>query len=119
MLSGNLHDGALIMQMKEVAVKRSVMLSILFVAALAFAGTGCRRSAPGQSTETVTTQTIAPAAAPSSPNGSDAMTQTVDVEDSRSEAEGGSLNNTQTASANVTPATAASPKAAKKPVRKK
>lgn len=73
-------------------------------------------------TATGTTQTIAPAAAPSAPNGSDAMTQTVDVEDSRSEAEGGSLTNGG-APASETTATAATttvaPKPAKAPAKKK
>ena len=43
----------------------------------------------GDPSKSVQTQTIAPAAAQPAPNGNDAMTQTVDVEDSRSEAEGG------------------------------
>ncbi len=46
--------------------------------------TGGATNSPGP-----TTQTIAPAAAQPAPTGTDAMTQTVEVEDSRSEAEGG------------------------------
>ncbi|MEK6373452.1 MAG: hypothetical protein AABO58_12240 [Acidobacteriota bacterium] len=38
-----------------------------------------------------TTQTIAPAAAKPAPEDNEALTQTVDIEDSRSEAEGGVL----------------------------
>jgi hypothetical protein len=37
-------------------------------------------------------ETIAPAAAKPAPTGTDAMTQTVDIEDSRSDAEGAGLN---------------------------
>jgi hypothetical protein len=53
---------------------------------LALAACGGRA---GDSSKNVQTQTIAPAAAQPAPNGNDAMTQTVDVEDSRSVAEGG------------------------------
>ena len=67
---------------------------------LALAACGGRA---GDSSKSVQTQTIAPAAAQPAPNGNDAMTQTVDVEDSRSVAEGG-----------VTTAPAKPPAAAKK-----
>jgi len=74
---------------------------------------GCRQQR-GAETTTAATQTIAPASAPASPNGSDAMTQTVDVEDSRSEAEGD-------AAANAAPAGKAAPATAAKkaPPKKK
>jgi hypothetical protein len=58
------------------------------------------------------TATIAPAAGQPAPTGTDAMTQTVDVEDSRSEAEGAGL--TETAATTTTTASAKPP--AKKPV---
>ena len=91
-------------------------LSLLMVAFL-----GCRQEKTAQTT-TGTTQTIAPAAAPSSPNGSDALTQTVDIEDSRSEAEGGSLTSTAVArtSTTATAATTSFPiKPSKAPAKKK
>ncbi len=51
---------------------------------------GCeRRTVGGPNTPQPTTQTIAPAAAQPAPTGTDAMTQTVELEDSRSEEEGG------------------------------
>ncbi len=43
------------------------------------------------------TETIAPAQPQPAETGSDAMTQTVDIEDSRSEADGASLNKSQPA----------------------
>src|SRR6267378_2425597 len=64
-----------------------------------------------------TTQTIAPVAPQPSPTGTDAMTQTVDVEDGRSEEEGGALvTSTSTAK---TPAKSTAPKPVKKPKKKK
>src|SRR6266550_5667614 len=60
-----------------------------------------------------TTQTIAPVPPQPSPTGTDAMTQTVDVEDGRSEEEGGALvTSTSTAK---TPAKGHAPKPVKKP----
>jgi hypothetical protein len=91
---------------------RYLAVLTLLVAALP----GCRQSREGQTT-TAATQTIAPASAPSAPNGSDAMTQTVDVEDSRSEAEGGTLTSTAVNHPPATTATAAAP--AKKTASKK
>jgi hypothetical protein len=43
------------------------------------------------------TATIAPAVAQPAPTGTDSMTQTVDIEDSRSEDDGGAITNPQTA----------------------
>ena len=63
---------------------RKVLLIMMLPLALA----ACRGRA-GDPSKNVQTQTIAPAAAQPAPNGNDAMTQTVDVEDSRSVAEGG------------------------------
>ena len=69
-------------------MKRSnTRLLILLTAILALSACGKREtSAAGGSTET-----IAPAQPQPAPTGTDAMTQTVDVEHGRSEAEGGAL----------------------------
>jgi hypothetical protein len=61
-----------------------------------------------------TTETIAPAQPKPGTTDSDAMTQTVDIEDSRSEADGGTLNNPTTAKTETTrttenPTTSAAP----------
>jgi hypothetical protein len=76
------------------AIKPPVLIVLTFVLCLA----GCRwgKSAAVRSTAP-TTQTIAPAAAQPAVNGTDAVTQTVDVEDGRSEEEGGALTSSQTA----------------------
>jgi hypothetical protein len=85
-------------------------LLVLTLAALLSAG--CARHKNGAAASQPTTQTIAPATEkPDSSTGTDAMTQTVDVDDSRSESDG-------MASASTT--TAKAPAAAKKaPARKK
>jgi len=56
---------------------------------------------------TVQTQTIAPAAAQPSPTGTDAMTQTVDVEDGRSVDDGGVVANRPTTATTTAPAASA------------
>jgi len=61
---------------------------VLLIMTLPLALAACRGRA-GDPSKNVQTQTIAPAAAQPAPNGNDAMTQTVDVEESRSVAEGG------------------------------
>lgn len=63
---------------------------ILF-AALAL--TGCPRREQKKETTSATTQTIAPAAARPDTAGTDAMTQTVELDDSRSEDDGGVITN--------------------------
>ena len=66
---------------------------------------------------TVQTQTIAPAAAQPSPTGTDAMTQTVDVEDGRSVDDGGVVANrpaTATSTAHAGSATSSKKKGKKK-----
>jgi hypothetical protein len=71
--------------------------------------TGCRWGKSSAVSSTApTTQTIAPAAAQPAVNGTDAVTQTVDIEDGRSEEEGGGLTSSQTAK---------TPGAAKKPAK--
>jgi hypothetical protein len=76
---------------------------VLVVMTLALALTACHGPA-GDSSKNVQTQTIAPAAAQPAPNGNDAMTQTVDVEDSRSVAEGGVTTTKPPAAAKKAPA---------------
>ena len=69
---------------------------LLLLLILPFAIAACHRSAdPAHGAQT--TETIPPAAAQPAANGTDAMTQTVEVGDSRSEAEGGTATMTQPA----------------------
>ena len=56
------------------------------------------------------TETIAPAAAKPDTTGTDAMTQTVDIEDSRSEAEGSGITNEPTVKGTAPTATGTAPK---------
>ncbi len=56
---------------------------------------------------TVETATIAPAAGQPAPTGTDATTQTVEVEGSRPEAEGAGITDPEPASANTTAGTTA------------
>jgi hypothetical protein len=91
----------------EVFVKNTAALSLLIVMTFALFAAGCWwRKSSAATTTAPTTQTIAPAAGQPAVNGGDAVTQTVDVEDGRSEDDGGVLTNPQTATA---------PAAAKKP----
>ena len=79
-------------------MKKTATLLLLIVLTLALATAGCRGRKSSSATGTSqTTQTIAPAAAQPAVNGGDAVTQTVDVEDGRSEDDGGVLTNPQTA----------------------
>ena len=79
-------------------MKKTATLSLLIVVTLALAASGCRGRKSSSATGTAqNTQTIAPAAAQPAVNGGDAVTQTVDVEDGRSEEDGGVLTNPQTA----------------------
>lgn len=96
-------------------MKKTATLSILIVMILASYGTACRRESSSATGTAATTQTIAPAAGQPAVNGGDAVTQTVDVEDGRSEDDGGVLTNPQTAK--VPPATKvpAKPQPKKKP----
>lgn len=71
---------------------------ILFTILLSL--TMCHRKS--ESTSAKSTETIAPAAPQPAQNDSDVMTQTVNVEDGRSEAEGGALTETTTAKATTT-----------------
>jgi hypothetical protein len=96
-------------------VKKTATLSLLILLTLAFAGGGCRgRQSSAASGTAQNTQTIAPAAAQPGVNGGDAVTQTVDVEDGRSEDDGGLLTNPQTAKTPGATTTAKPKPAAKK-----
>lgn len=68
--------------MTRFALRRAVI-----VVSVVLALTACRRH-DGTATPAQTTQTVAPAAAQPAPTGTDAMTQTVNVDDGRSEEEG-------------------------------
>jgi hypothetical protein len=93
----------------EVSVKRAIKPSVLIVMTFVLCLAGCRWGKTASVSSTApTTQTIAPAAAQPAVNGTDAVTQTVDIEDGRSEDEGGALTSSQTAK---------TPGAAKKPAK--
>jgi uncharacterized protein YcfL len=62
--------------------------TILFLALAALLSVSCNRHKTGATASQPTTQTIAPAEGQPAPNGSDTMTQTVEVDDSRSESDG-------------------------------
>ena len=74
--------------------KTAALLLIVMSIAVFAAGCGWRKSSSSTTTTTVT-QTIAPAAGQPAANGGDAVTQTVDVEDGRSEDDGGVMKNPQ------------------------
>jgi hypothetical protein len=99
----------------EVSVKKTATLSLLLVMTFALFAAGCRGRKSSSATGTApTTQTIAPAAGQPAANGGDAVTQTVDVEDGRSEDDGGVLTNPQAAKTTTAPKAPAKP-----PVKKK
>jgi hypothetical protein len=91
----------------EIRVKK---INLFLLCAMAVT-VGCERRTSGTTAPTPTTQTIAPAAGKPAPPGTDVMTQTVEVEDSRSDAEGGVLTKKQTTTRT---STAAAPKKKKK-----
>ena len=93
-------------------MKKTATLSLLILLTLALSAFDCRGRKSSSATGTAQTQTIAPAAAQPAVNGGDAVTQTVDVEDGRSEEDGGVLTNPQ--SAKTTTAKSAPKPAAKK-----
>jgi hypothetical protein len=88
------------------------MKTIVLLTLVALSMAACSRHKSGPAASQATTQTIAPATPPSGPDtsGTDAMTQTVLVDDSRSESDG-------MASAATT--TAKKPASAKAPAKKK
>lgn len=79
--------------------------TILLLALVALLSVSCNRHKTGATASQPTTQTISPAEGQPAPNGSDTMTQTVEVDDSRSEADG----MTGTASTPATKTTAKTP----------
>jgi hypothetical protein len=76
--------------------KPATLLLIVALAVVSFTACGRHRSGSSDTTSSQTA-TIAPAQAPAAPTGTEALTQTVDVEDGRSEDEGGALVNTKPA----------------------
>ncbi len=90
MLSGKLHKW-----------DRLMRIVVTLLSLLAFAGCSKRAETAGG---TVATETIAPAAAQPAPTGTEAMTQTVDIEDSRSEAEGAGVTEPPAATSTAVPA---------------
>lgn len=93
----------------EQPVKKLASLSL----ALTFLLLGCPRHGGGTKNDSgAQTQTIAPAVAQPAPTGTDQMTQTVNVDDSRSEEDGG------TSTAPKTAAKPAAKPAVKKPAKK-
>lgn len=97
-------------------MRRNALQWFLIVMAMLMVA-GCKRhegSAPGAAQ----TETMAPVRGDTAPTGTDALTQTVDIEDSRSEAEGGDLTEPQTADTNVTPGTTAAGTKAVTPAKK-
>jgi len=95
---------------------RFLVTFVCFVA-LAFIAYACRERKHASGPGAVQTQTVAPAAAQPSANGTDDMTQTVDVGDGRSEADGGFM--TDTAAGTTTTAAKAPAASAKKKSKKK
>jgi uncharacterized lipoprotein YajG len=93
----------------EVFVKKTATLSLLVMMSLAVVAAGCRRKS-SSTTTAPTTQTIAPAAGQPATNGGDAVTQTVDIEDGRSEDDGGVLTNPQKPKPGAKPAPKPQPK---------
>jgi hypothetical protein len=87
--------------MRSEPVKRTFFLSILILLAL-LAAAGCRHKK--QANTPAATQTIAPAVAQPDPTGTDANTQTVELNDGRSEDEGGVQTDTATAPTKAAPA---------------
>jgi hypothetical protein len=89
-LSGKLHGerSRLIANRREIAVSRKVLSRFLIALSAVLVMSACRARAHSLAPGSVTTQTVAPAAAQPAPTGTDAMTQTVNVDDGRSEEEG-------------------------------
>src|SRR5258708_40110576 len=87
-----MHDPA------EALVRKPSPPTLALALVLAVLSTACPRHRGGSSdtSPALQTQTIAPAVAQPAPTGTDSMTQTVDVEDSRSGDDGGTITNSQT-----------------------
>ena len=92
-------------------MKKTATLSLLVMMTFVLFAAGCRGRKSSATSTAPTTQTIAPAAGQPAANGGDAVTQTVDIEDGRSEDDGGVLTNPQK--------TSTAKPAPKPPVKKK
>ncbi len=92
-------------------MSRKSLISILIVLSAVLVLSSCKTRNHSAAPGIVTTQTVAPAAAQPAPTGTDAMTQTVNVDDGRSEEEGPAGTDTTATHAAKTPKPA---KAAKK-----
>ena len=96
-------------------MKKTATLSLLIAMMIVPFSIGCHGRKSSSTTDTAaTTQTIAPAAGQPAVNGGDAVTQTVDVEDGRSEDDGGVLTNPQKAKAPAATKAPAKPQPKKK-----
>ncbi|HEX3584015.1 MAG TPA: hypothetical protein VH087_19780 [Thermoanaerobaculia bacterium] len=80
---------------------------------------GCRDRKHASGPGSVKTETVAPAAAQPAPTGTDAMTQTVDVGDGRSEADGGVMTDTGAAATTTNAAAKVPAPPAKKKSKKR
>ncbi len=93
--------------------------TLLFLILLNVTLLACReRSAVSTRSTGAAVDTIAPAAAQPAPNGNDAMTQTVDIEDGRGESDGGVITNPPSTAKGAVRPTSAKPPAGG-PARKK
>ena len=104
--------------MKTFRSRFLVTFACFIVLAVVTYACGGRKHAGGPGS--VQTQTVAPAAAQPAANGTDAMTQTVDVGDGRSEADGGAITDTAagTQTGTAAPAKPPAPSAKKKSKKK-
>jgi hypothetical protein len=96
-------------------IVRKATVSILALTCLLFTAGACRGRG-GSARGAAGTDTIAAPPPQPAPTGTDAMTQTVDIEDSRSVDDGGVLTNPQTGTATTT--AAGTKKAAKRKSKK-
>src|SRR5436305_7710339 len=84
--------------------KRAIRSACLLLSILVVCAACPRRREHAAGDSSATTQTVAPAAAQPAPTGTDALTQTVDVEDGRSEEDGGTTTMQQPSTAAAAPA---------------
>lgn len=99
-------------------MRKIATLSVLILISLTLLACRERMGTRSSNNTSAATDTIAPAAAQPAPNGSDAMTQTVDVEDGRSESDGGVITHPPSTAKGAVPAstsTAKAPAGKKKP----
>jgi hypothetical protein len=96
-----------------IALSEGLVKRVLIITAVAALCVACNRGTHGGAAQTKT-ETIAPAQAQPAPTGTEALTQTTDIEDSRSEGEGGVSE-----AATAPPAQTATTPPAKAPAKKK